>query len=60
MEFGHIIITDLDGRQVADFEVSGETGTITWDIKEQREGIYLYLLIADNLALTAKQLVIIR
>ncbi len=60
VESGRIIITDIDGRQVADFEVSGEMGTMVWDIKQQREGIFLYRLVIDNKTLIAKRLVIIR
>lgn len=60
VESGRIVVTDIDGRQVADFEVLGESGNTVWDISGLPEGIFLYHLVTASKTLVAKRLVIIR
>jgi hypothetical protein len=60
IENGRITVTDLNGRTVAGFEVKGGSGSLIWEFREIREGVYIYSLIAGNLKPATKRLVIVR
>lgn len=59
-ETGQITVTDLNGRIIAQFNLTENIGSVTWDIKSVDIGVYLYKLSADKKTLITKRLVIVR
>ena len=59
-ENGSIIVTDLNGRRIISWDIEGKAGSISWDIRSLKEGVYLYYLKTDKQALSTRRLVIVR
>lgn len=45
---GEISVTDMQGRLLASFRVTGNAGQKVWDIRNIQKGVYLYTLKAGN------------
>lgn len=45
---GEISVTDMQGRLLASYRVTGNAGQKVWDIRNIQKGVYLYTLKAGN------------
>ena len=53
-ENAELIIKSIDGKQVAHFNLSGETGQKVWDTRSLKAGAYIYEFISGELKQSGK------
>jgi hypothetical protein len=59
LEYGTIIVSDLQGRTIETMEITGQSGKREWDTSNLGRGIYLYqLLLSDGTTETVKLTII--
>ncbi len=51
---GVIFISDMAGKEIQRFAVSGKQGQQVWDIRTIKSGVYLYTLTSGGLQKTGK------
>jgi hypothetical protein len=51
---GEILVTDMEGRMVTSFQISGSAGQQVWDTRQVDKGIYIYTLKAGNISKQGK------
>ena len=54
---GNIIITDITGREVQQFNIFGKEGQEVWDTRWIKPGIYIYTIISNGLSESGKIIV---
>ncbi len=59
LEYGNIIVSDLQGRTIETMEITGQSGKREWGTSNLGQGIYLYQLrLSDGTTETVKLTII--
>lgn len=54
---GEILVTDMHGRTIVSFKVTGNVGQQVWDTRQIEKGIYIYTLKVGNISKQGKLVV---